>query len=250
VASLAQLPPSGAVLCDITPRQFLRIAGDRVPARYRRRLAAYRYGPGVFKMDWSLDDPVPWRAPECRRAGTLHLGGTLAEIAESERAAWEGRVCEKPYVLAVQPSLFDASRAPAGKHTLWAYCHVANGSPSDMTAAIENQIERYAPGFRDCVTGRHTMGPADLERRNANLVGGDIAGGAGDLGQLFTRPIAGLNPYATAIDDVYLCSSSTPPGIGVHGMCGHYAARAALKRSLRPGSAKRDDVQRSDRSGA
>ena len=230
VEALSQLPPSRAVLCDVTPRQFLRIAGERTPDRYRRRLSRYRYGPGVFKMDWALSAPVPWRARECGRAGTVHLGGSFDEIADGERAAWEGRVHGKPYVLLVQPSIFDPSRAPAGKHTLWAYCHVPNGSTTDMTSAIEDQIERFAPGFRDCIVARHVMGPAVMERRNANLVGGDIGGGASDLAQMFTRPVFSLNPYATAIPNVYLCSSSTPPGIGVHGMCGHFAARAALRR--------------------
>jgi phytoene dehydrogenase-like protein len=228
VESLAQLPPSRAMLCDITPRQFLRIAGDRLPAAYRARLGRYRYGPGVFKMDWALNEPVPWRARECARAGTVHLGGTFEETAVSERASWHGQVHERPYVLVVQPSLFDPTRAPAGKHTLWAYCHVPHGSTADMTGAIERQIERFAPGFRDCVIARHAMAPADMERRNANIVGGDIGGGAADLAQIFTRPIASLNPYATPIDGVYLCSSSTPPGVGVHGMCGYFAARAAL----------------------
>jgi phytoene dehydrogenase-like protein len=230
VASLAQLPPSRAVLCDVTPRQFLKIAADRVPAGYRRRLERYRYGPGVFKMDWALNAPVPWRARDCGRAATIHLGGSFAGIAAGERAAWDGRVHDKPYVLLVQPTICDPSRAPAGKHTLWAYCHVPNGSTADMTGRIEDQIERFAPGFRDCIAARHAMGPAEMERGNANLIGGDIAGGASDLGQLFARPVFSLNPYATAIDGVYLCSSSTPPGIGVHGMCGHFAARAALKR--------------------
>jgi len=230
VEALSQLPPSRAVLCDVTPRQFLRIAGERTPDRYRRRLSRYRYGPGVFKMDWALSAPVPWRARECGRAGTVHLGGSFDEIADGERAAWEGRVHGKPYVLLVQPSIFDPSRAPAGQHTLWAYCHVPNGSTTDMTSAIEDQIERFAPGFRDCIVARHVMGPAMMERRNANLVGGDIGGGASDLAQMFTRPVFSLNPYATAIPNVYLCSSSTPPGIGVHGMCGHFAARAALRR--------------------
>lgn len=232
VESLDRLPPSRVVMCDVTPRQFLRLAGARVPAGYRRRLERYRYGPGVFKMDWALNAPVPWRADACRRAGTIHLGGSLEEIAESERAAWEGRVHEQPYVLLVQPTQFDPSRAPAGRHTLWAYCHVPHGSRHDMTHIIERQIERFAPGFRDCVAARHGMGPAQLERRNANLVGGDIAGGASNLGQLITRPVASLNPYATPLDGVYLCSSSTPPGVGVHGMCGYYAAQAALKATL------------------
>jgi phytoene dehydrogenase-like protein len=228
IERLEDLPSSPTVLCDVTPRQFLRIAGDRLPSRYRARLAKYRYGPGVFKMDWALNAPVPWRAAECRLAGTLHLGGTMDEIARSESDAWDGRHSEQPYVLAVQASLFDDSRAPSGKHTLWAYCHVPNGSTVDMRERIENQIERFAPGFRDCIVARSAMFPADLERKNANLVGGDIAGGAADLAQLFTRPIASLDPYRTPLAGVYLCSSSTPPGIGVHGMCGYYAARSAL----------------------
>jgi phytoene dehydrogenase-like protein len=233
VSSLSELPPSRTVLCDVTPRQFLRIAGEKAPGRYRRRMERYRYGPGVFKMDWALNAPVPWRAPECARAGTIHLGGTFDEIADGERAAWEGRIHDKPYVLLVQPTICDPSRAPAGRHTLWAYCHVPNGATVDMTARIENQIERFAPGFRDCVIARHAMAPADMERRNANIVGGDIAGGACDLSQVFMRPVFSLNPYATPVEGVFLCSSSTPPGIGVHGMCGHYAARAALKEMTR-----------------
>jgi len=228
VDSLAQLPPSRLVLFDVTPRQFIRIAGDRLMPAYRRRLERYRYGPGVFKMDWALNAPVPWRAEGCRRAGTIHLGGTLDEIAASERDAWNGRLCEKPYVLLVQPTVVDPSRAPAGRHTLWAYCHVPHGATADMTRAIEDQIERFAPGFRDCVIGRSAMGPAEMERRNANLVGGDIAGGAADLEQLFMRPVLSLNPYHTPLPGVFLCSSSTPPGVGVHGMCGYFAARAAL----------------------
>jgi phytoene dehydrogenase-like protein len=234
VDDLSQLPASRVVLCDVTPRQFLRIGGDRVPDGYRRRLGRYRYGPGVFKMDWALHAPVPWRARECGRAGTIHVGGSFAEIADSERAAWEGRLHDKPYVLLVQPTLCDPSRAPEGKHTLWAYCHVPHGATADMSARIEDQIERFAPGFRDCIAARHAMPPAEMERRNANLVGGDIGGGAGDLAQVFARPVLSLNPYATAIDGVYLCSASTPPGIGVHGMCGYYAARAALRRLERP----------------
>jgi phytoene dehydrogenase-like protein len=230
VSSLSELPASRTVLCDVTPRQFLSIAGDRVVGRYRSRMERYRYGPGVFKMDWALNAPVPWRAQECARAGTIHLGGSFAEIADGEQAAWQGRVHDKPYVLLVQPTICDPSRAPAGRHTLWAYCHVPNGATADMTAPIENQIERFAPGFRDCVIARHAMPPAEMERRNANLVGGDIGGGACDLAQMFMRPVFSLNPYATPIDGVFLCSSSTPPGIGVHGMCGHSAARAALKR--------------------
>jgi phytoene dehydrogenase-like protein len=232
VESLAALPASRAVLCDVTPRQFLRMAGDRVRGFYRWRLNRYRYGPGVFKMDWALREPVPWRASACNHAGTIHLGGTLAEIAFAERESWSGRVAEKPYVLVVQPSRFDPSRAPSGKDTLWAYCHVPNGSTVDMQGRVEAQIERYAPGFRDCVIARSAKFPADMERHNANLVGGDIAGGAADLAQFFARPVLSFDPYATAVDDVYLCSSSTPPGVGVHGMCGYYAARRALRTSL------------------
>jgi phytoene dehydrogenase-like protein len=229
VESLAALPPSRVVLLDVTPRQLVHIAGDRLSRFHRWRLTRYRYGPGVFKVDWALNAPVPWRARECLRAGTVHLGGSLAEIAQSERAAWDRRDAERPYVLVVQPSLFDPTRAPAGKHTLWAYCHVPNGSTVDMRERIERQIERFAPGFRDCIEEVHVMRPADLERSNANLVGGDIAGGAADLAQLYTRPVASFNPYKTSIDNVFLCSSSTPPGVGVHGMSGYHAARAAMK---------------------
>jgi len=234
VETLAALPPSRVVLLDVTPRQLLRIAGDGLSRFYRWRLARYRYGPGVFKMDWALNAPVPWRAPECHRAGTLHLGGSVAEIAASERASWDGRDFERPYVLVTQPGLFDPTRAPPGTHTLWAYCHVPHGSAVDMRERIERQIERYAPGFRDCIEEARVMSPADLERSNANLVGGDIAGGAADLAQLYTRPIASVNPYRTSIGNVFLCSSSTPPGVGVHGMSGYHAARAAMKRLRSP----------------
>lgn len=233
IESLAALPASRAVLCDVTPRQFLRMAGDRARGLYRWRLNRYRYGPGVFKMDWALRDPVPWRATACNHAGTIHLGGTLAEIAFAERENWSGRPAEKPYVLLVQPSRFDPSRAPSGRETLWAYCHVPHASTVDMRDRIEAQIERYAPGFRDCVLARSALFPADMERHNANLIGGDIAGGAADLAQFFARPLLSVDPYATAVDNVYLCSSSTPPGIGVHGMCGYHAARRALRTSLR-----------------
>ena len=232
IASLRQLPNARAVLCDVTPRQFVGLAGDRLNRSYRRRLERFRYGPGVFKMDWALHQPVPWKARECARAGTIHLGGTLAEICESERAAWQGRVADAPYVLLVQPTIVDRTRAPDGMHTLWAYCHVPHGSDVDMSDRVERQIERFAPGFRECIRARHVMGPSELERRNANLVGGDIAGGAANLAQLFTRPVVSLNPYATPLENVYLCSSSTPPGMGVHGMCGYHAARAALRNSF------------------
>lgn len=237
VESLDQLPAVRAVLLDVTPRQFLRMAGERLPGSYRRKLERYRYGMAAYKVDWALSRPVPWRAPECRLAGTVHLGGTLDEICESERRAWEtvspggqgsaAWTSARPYVLFAQPSLFDPSRAPAGKHTAWAYCHVPNGYTGDMTAAIENQVERFAPGFRDCILARSVMAPAALKSHNANIVGGDIAGGAMNLGQLFLRPTASL--YRTPLRRIYLCSSSTPPGPGVHGMCGYWAAEKALR---------------------
>ncbi|HXE53048.1 MAG TPA: NAD(P)/FAD-dependent oxidoreductase, partial [Tepidisphaeraceae bacterium] len=229
VTRLDELPPVRAVLCDITPRQLLRIAGDRLPERYRKRLEAFRYGPGAFKIDWALNGPIPWKSIECARAGTVHLGGTLEELAASERAPWEGRIAQRPYVLLVQSSLFDPTRAPAGRQTAWAYCHVPNGCTIDMTEAIESQIERFAPGFRDQILARHVMSPADLERHNPNLIGGDIGGGSQQLSQLFARSVLSLNPYATPVPGLYLCSSSTPPGGGVHGMCGYYAAQAVLK---------------------
>jgi phytoene dehydrogenase-like protein len=232
IESLDHLPDSRAVLCDITPRQLFKIAGSKLPENYKKRLEKYRYGPGVFKMDWALNSPVPWRAAECNRAGTIHIGGSFAEIAASEQAAWDGKPCDRPYVLCVQPSRFDPSRAPAGKHTLWAYCHVPHASKQDMTDIIEAQIERFAPGFRDCIAARSALFPADLERHNANLIGGDIGGGAADLAQFFTRPVARLDPYSTPAPGLYLCSSSTPPGVGVHGMCGYWAAKSAQKHSL------------------
>jgi phytoene dehydrogenase-like protein len=229
VESLDELPPARRVLLDVTPRQFLRLADDALPPGYRRKLEGYRYGPGVFKIDYALDGPVPWRAEECRRTATVHLGGTLDEIAASERAMWYGRHSERPYVLVVQPSLFDNTRAPAGKHTLWVYCHVPNRSTVDMTAAIEAQIERFAPGFRDLILARTTRNAADMERYSPNYIGGDINGGVQDVRQLWTRPLPQWNPYATPLPGVFLCSSSTPPGGGVHGMCGYHAACAALR---------------------
>ena len=229
VGSLDELPPAQAVLLDLAPRGVLEVAGDRLPERYRRALARFRYGPGVFKLDWALDGPIPWRSPEAARAATVHLGGTLAEIAASEDAVAQGRHPERPYVLLVQASLFDSDRAPPGRHTAWGYCHVPNGSPVDMTAAIEAQIERFAPGFGDLVLARSAMGSAEVERRNPNYVGGDINGGRQDLRQLFTRPVARPVPYATPVEGLYICSSSTPPGGGVHGMSGFFAAQAALK---------------------
>ncbi len=233
VASLAELLPARAILLDVTPRQLIRMAGDQLPVGYRRRLEKYRYGSGVFKIDYALREPVPWRAAECRHAGTVHLGGTLAEIAAGERATAIGQHPDRPYVLVSQQSLFDATRAPAGQHTLWTYCHVPHGSTVDMTQAIENQIERFAPGFRDLVLARSVHNTADLHAYNANYIGGDINGGVQDIRQQWTRPIVSLNPYATPIKGLYLCSSSTPPGGGVHGMCGYHAAQAALRGALR-----------------
>ena len=230
VRSLDELPPSRVVLLDLGPRQVLRVAGDRLPGRYRRALERFRYGPGVFKVDWALSEPIPWRAPECARAGTVHLGGRLDEIAAAEEAPWRGAHAERPFVLLSQPSLFDPGRAPPGKHTAWGYCHVPHGSDADMLPRIEAQVERFAPGFRDTILARRVLGPADLERHDANLVGGDIAGGAMTIGQIFARPTLSLVPYATPVEGLYLCSASTPPGGAVHGMCGHHAARAALKR--------------------
>ena len=227
VESLDELS-APTVLCDVTPRQLLRLAGDRLPPRYRRRLERFRYGPGVFKLDWALSGPIPWTAPVCAQAGTVHLGGTLEEIVASEQAPARGETSERPYVLLAQPTLFDASRAPEGKHTAWAYCHVPNGSTVDMTEAIEDQVERFAPGFRERVLARSALAPADLERRNPNLVGGDIGGGSNELRQLAARPVLRRVPYATPLDGVYLCSASTPPGGGAHGMCGYLAAHAAL----------------------
>ena len=230
---LPDLPPHGAALFDVTPRQLLAIAGDRMGIRYERGLRRYRYGPGAFKLDLALDGPIPWRNPELAGAGTVHLGGTFEEIATSEREVARGRNPERPFVLLAQHSLFDASRAPDGKHTVWAYCHVPNGSPVDMSDRIIDQIERFAPGLRDRILGRHAMGPAQLETYNANYVGGDINGGRQDLGQLFTRPTLRLDPYSTPDPAIFICSSSTPPGGGVHGMCGHLAAKSVLKAGER-----------------
>jgi len=233
VESLDELAGFGTTLLDVTPRQLLQLAGTRLPAGYARRLARYRYGPGVFKLDWALDGPIPWTATDVGRAGTVHVGGTLDEMAASELAAVRGRHSERPFVLLVQPSLFDDTRAPEGKHTAWAYCHVPHGSTRDMTDAIEGQVERFAPGFRDLIAARSTLDAAEVERRNPNYIGGDINGGVQDLRQLFSRPVARPVPYSTPVDGLYICSSSTPPGGGVHGMCGYFAARAALRASHR-----------------
>jgi phytoene dehydrogenase-like protein len=229
VDSLAELGATRPILLDLTPPGLLALAGGTLPARYRRRLERYRFGPGVFKLDLALDGPIPWRAEECARAATVHLGAMLDEIAASEAAPWRGEFAERPYVLLAQQSLFDPTRAPSGKHTVWAYCHVPNGSTVDMTERIERQIERFAPGFRERILARSALGPADLQRHNANNVGGDINGGAATLSQLFTRPVARLSPYTTPLPGVFLCSASTPPGGGVHGMCGYHAAQAALR---------------------
>jgi len=229
ISSLQELPSVEAVFCDVSARGLLALAGPRLPARYRGKLERFRPGPGVFKLDYALGAPIPWSAPACRQAGTVHLGGTLEEICASERAACAAsgaRAAERPFVLLCQPSRFDDSRAPAGQHTAWAYCHVPNGSTEDMTDRIEAQIERFAPGFGGLVLARSSRSPADLESHNANLVGGDIAGGRNTLGQLLLRP--GLRPYQTPLRGVYLCSASTPPGGGVHGLCGFHAARIAL----------------------
>jgi phytoene dehydrogenase-like protein len=228
VQHLDELRPARIIILDLGPHQVARIAGSSLPHRYRRALERYRYGAAAFKLDWALDGPVPWRAPACARAATVHLGGPLEDVAASESAHARGEVHERPFVLFVQPTLFDPSRAPAGRHTAWAYCHVPNRCSLDLTDRIERQVERFAPGFRDRILSRSALTPADFERRNANLVGGDINGGMMDLRQVFARPVAKPLPYRTPIRGVYLCSASTPPGGGVHGMGGYHAARAAL----------------------
>ena len=230
VRSMADIPQSRAVLFDLTPRQVLAIAGEELPRRYRRGLERYRYGPGTFKIDWALDGPIPWRAEACARAGTVHVGGPWEAVAESEAASWGGRHPEKPFLLVAQQSVFDPTRAPEGHHTGWAYCHVPQGSEVDMTGAMEAQIERFAPGFRDRILARHTRTAVELEAYNANMVGGDIGGGANTLRQFIARPVFRLDPYATPNERLFLCSSATPPGGGVHGMCGFHAARSALRR--------------------
>ena len=222
-----ELPRADVVMADVVPRELLRIAGDKLPAHYAHALRRYRHGPGVFKLDWALDGPIPWTAPDCKRTATVHVGGTLEEIAESERSPGAGR----PFVLLTQPSLFDDTRAPPGKHTAWAYCHVPLDSTEDMSDRMEAQVERFAPGFRDLILARHATAPAGFERRNRNIVGGDINGGTMDLRQLFFRPVRKLVPYRTPLEGLYLCSSSTPPGGGVHGMCGYSAALVALRDS-------------------
>jgi len=226
VDSLDRLPTSRVVLCDLTPKQIAKIAGRYFPSAFTHKLEQYRYGPGVCKVDWALNTPIPWKAEACARAGTVHLGGTLDEIAASERAPWKGEIADHPFVLLAQPTLFDPTRAPAGKHIAWAYCHVPNGSSLDVSDRIERQVERFAPGFRSCILKRSVLLTPDMERSNPNLVGGDISGGAADLSQFFFRPTMRL--YRTAAKNIYICSSSTPPGGGVHGICGNVAARLAL----------------------
>jgi phytoene dehydrogenase-like protein len=229
VRSLANvLPKYDLLLCDLTPRQLVEVGGPRLSDTYKRRLGRYRYGAGVFKVDYALQAPVPWKAPDCLRAATVHLGGSFEEIAASEKAVRNGQHVDRPFVLLAQPSLFDSSRAPAGKHTAWAYCHVPNGSRVNMLDKIEGQIERFAPGFRECVLARRVFSPADLESMDANLVGGDIGGGTMDIGQFLFRPT--WRHYVTSARDIYICSASTPPGAGVHGMCGYHAAKTALSR--------------------
>jgi phytoene dehydrogenase-like protein len=228
VRDLADVPRAPIVLLDLTPRQVLAVCGDRLPAGYASRLRRYRYGPGVFKLDWALSGPVPWRDPRVSGAATVHLGGTLEEIARGEAEVAAGRHPERPYVLAVQPCAADPSRAPGGRHVLWAYCHVPNGSTVDMTEAVENQLDRFAPGFRDLVLARAAHGPAAMQEHNENLVGGDIAGGYSGFAQFLRRPVLSAHPWRTPLPGVYLCSASTPPGAGVHGMGGYHAARLAL----------------------
>ncbi len=230
VRSLNDLPAARVHLYDTSPAHVADIASSMLPSRYVHHLRRFRYGPGVFKVDWALDGPIPWRDAACLDASTVHIGGTLDEIAASEAAVWRGEHSDRPYVIVVQPTLVDPSRAPAGKHTAWAYCHVPSGSGVDRTDAIERQMERFAPGFRDRILGRHVMGTADLERYNPNNVGGAITGGVTDFGQLYTRPVVRVNPYATPNPRVFICSASTPPGGGVHGMCGYHAARTVLRR--------------------
>jgi phytoene dehydrogenase-like protein len=233
VRTIADLPTARLYLFDTSPAQLVSIAGGALPAGYLRGLSRYRYGPGVFKLDWALDGSIPWQDPRCLAASTVHLGGTLAEIAAAEAAVWRGEHPERPYVLVCQQSEFDGSRAPAGKHTGWAYCHVPSGSTVDLTAIVERQVERFAPGFAGRILARHVTTTADFARYNLNYVGGAVTGGVADIFQLFTRPVARLNPYTTPNPRVLVCSASTPLGGGVHGMCGYYAAQTALARLRR-----------------
>ena len=237
IKSAAQIPASRFVFFDLSPRQIVSILGDKLPPRYRHRLAEFKYGPGVFKMDFALSGPIPWRSELCRRTATVHLGGSSREVVRSEQLPTYGKCSDDPYVLLTQPSLFDSTRAPVGKHTAWAYCHIPHASTLDRSEVIENQIERFAPGFRDLILRKHVMYPKDLELRNANLIGGDISGGAVNLGQLISRPLFTLTPYELPVPGYYLCSASTPPGSGVHGMGGMNAAHAAIAKLTKKGSA-------------
>ena len=230
VKSLDELPPAKAYVFDVSPRNLARICGDALPERYREKLEAYRHGPGVFKVDYALSAPIPWANEHCRKAGTVHVGGTFEEIADSECAAWDGKLTDKPFILVAQPSISDPTRAPKGKHVAWAYCHVPHGSTENRLDVINAQIERFAPGFRDCIMATHTMNCAEMEGHNANYIGGDVIGGITDWQQLFTRPVGLLHPYSTPNKQIFICSASTPPGGGVHGMCGYWAAEAVMKR--------------------
>lgn len=243
VADLKDLPLARAILLDVTPKQLLAMAGDQLPSSYRKKLERFRYGPGVFKIDYALSAAIPWKAEACRHAGTVHVGGTLEEIATSEREVAQGKTPARPFILLAQPSLFDPSRAPEGRHTAWAYCHVPNGSTADMTQRMENQIERFAPGFQGTILSRHTMNCAAMEQRNSNLVGGDINGGLANLRQLLARPVFSACPYRVPVSGLYVCSSSTPPGGGVHGMCGYHAAEAVLRDCIGGRSGKGALVQ-------
>ena len=236
VLSLDELPPARAVLLDMTPRQILRLGATDITSAYRAQLERFQYGLGTFKVDWALEAPIPWTAPQSSLSATVHLGGRLEEINDGRTQEWAGQPARRPFTILVQPTLFDPSRAPAGKHVAWAYCHVPRGSTFDMTDRIEAQVERFAPGFRDRILARHVMGPADLERHNPNLVGGDLNGGEATLMQLFFRPALQPLPYATSNPRLFICSASTPPGGGVHGMGGYYAARLALRRRFMPAS--------------
>jgi phytoene dehydrogenase-like protein len=235
VRSIGDLPEARAFLFDVTPKQLLEIAGEQLSTKYRSILQKFHYGPGVFKIDWALDGAIPWKFPECRSAATVHVGGTAEEIAQSEEEVSRGRIAERPFVIIAQHTLFDPSRAPEGKHTGWAYCHVPNGCDEDMTERIETQVERFAPGFRDLILARHTYNCSQLESLNENLIGGNIGGGSNHFSQLLARPVLKFDPYATSNQKIFLCSSSTPPGGGVHGMCGYNAARSALKKIFKIG---------------
>jgi phytoene dehydrogenase-like protein len=230
IRRLEDLPASQVVLFDTSPQQLYSIAGEALPRSYRRRLARYRYGPGVFKLDWALDGPIPWRDPACLEASTVHLGGTLEEICASERDMYRGRHSQHPYLILCQQSQFDPTRAPEGKHTGYAYCHVPHASTLDMTERIEAQVERFAPGFRDCILARHAINTSWLERYNPNYKGGSITGGVADAFQLWSRPVTRLDPYSTPNPRLFICSAATPPGGGIHGQCGYWAAQSALKR--------------------